>query len=530
MKNRVLAFIKQHRMIEPGDVVCAACSGGADSVCLLVMLDELRREGALSFELTACHLNHQLRGAASDADQAYVAQLCRERGIPLYSCSENITERVRKSMQNGGAALSDAERPEDFSGHQAAGLEAAGRAAREDLYRTCVEMHGADRIALAHHADDQAETVLMHMARGAGLAGMAGIHPVRGRKIRPLLCLRRSEIEAWLTSRGIAWCEDHTNAEDDYTRNRVRHHILPMVEQFVHPEAAKHIAESAEVIRLADEWIREEAKKRAALLVTGPEPDAEADIKTDSLLPHGRTGRLMVSEALLGEPEIMQRYILMYVLEKTAGTGLDFGRIHLQIMQDLLKGGVSRSADLPRGIRAVRTYEGLQVFGEIQGDPVRKPEDCGEIQGDSVRKPEDCSETVKKIGFTAEEQVICWGKYRFRCRFTDAVPEPIPEKAYTKWINCDMMNDNIAIRSRKSGDYLVLDKDGGRQSLKAWMINHKIPVEMRDQIPVLSCGHEVLWIIGGRISASARIDSGTKRILEIECEMQAEDDFERRRD
>ncbi len=193
MVSRIRAYIRENRMIEPKDRVLAGLSGGADSVCLLFVLLELRRE--LDFELFCVHVNHNLRG-----DEAFVRELCRAQGVPLVCRSCRVRERAEEEGRS---------------------LEEMGRICRYEAFGEIAGEQGCSRIAVAHHADDQAETMLFHLFRGTGIRGLSGMRPVRGKVIRPLLILESKEIREWLAERGIAWCTDSTNQSEDYTRNLI---------------------------------------------------------------------------------------------------------------------------------------------------------------------------------------------------------------------------------------------------------------------------------------------------------------------
>ena len=223
MKKKILEFIRKYQMIRPGDSVCVGFSGGADSVCLLELLYELREE--LSIRLEAVHVNHNLRGRESDGDQDFAEEFCRKRGIPLHLYSFEVKK---------------------MAGNLGCGLEEAGRQARRNAYGDCVRRLGGARIALAHHQNDLAETLLFHLSRGTSLEGMAALRPVRGQVIRPLLCVSRKEIEEELRRRGLSWRTDSSNLTDDYTRNCIRHQVIPVLEERVNRKAAAHIAAAGE--------------------------------------------------------------------------------------------------------------------------------------------------------------------------------------------------------------------------------------------------------------------------------------------
>ena len=223
MKNiikKTEQFIRKYDMIRKSDVVAAGVSGGADSVCLLFVLCALREK--LGFQIVVCHVNHCIRGKAAAADEEFVARLCRELDVPCRIFRENVELIARNRKQS---------------------TEEAGRTVRMDAFETMCLEDGGTKIATAHHREDNAETVLMNLARGTGLKGLCGIRPVNGKWIRPLLVLGKKEIEEYLRSREISWCEDATNSEDDYTRNRIRHNIMPLLTEQVNAGAARHMDE-----------------------------------------------------------------------------------------------------------------------------------------------------------------------------------------------------------------------------------------------------------------------------------------------
>ena len=221
MYQRVKTYVEKHHMLQEHDHVITGVSGGADSVCLLFMLKELEKE--MPLELTAVHIHHGLRGDSADADEKYVKALCRRLGVECLTFHENV---------------------EQYAKDQRLTLEEAGRNIRRRIFeQVCREKNGT-KIALAHHQNDNAETLLWNLSRGCGLRGLGGISPVEGENIsyiRPLLCVQRREIEAFLQENGIAYCTDETNLEDHYTRNRLRNHVIPYLEQEINPQTVQRI-------------------------------------------------------------------------------------------------------------------------------------------------------------------------------------------------------------------------------------------------------------------------------------------------
>ena len=241
LKIRMRAYVSEQGLIPPGSHVLAACSGGADSVCLLLLLKELAEE--LDIRVTAVHVNHGLRGTEADEDEAFVQDLAEKAGIPC------VVKRVDAGT---------------FREQERLSLEEAARILR---YRALEEVRAAldaDLIAAAHHLEDQAETVLLQMLRGSGLRGLSGMRPKNGCLIRPMLPFTREEILEELRDRGQSWREDQTNASDMYARNLLRNQVFPLLRQ-IRGDAARKIAETADTVREADrylagkaeEWIRQ---------------------------------------------------------------------------------------------------------------------------------------------------------------------------------------------------------------------------------------------------------------------------------
>ena len=201
--DKVRKFMEKHHMIGQGDFIAVGVSGGADSVCLLLLLCELKQEYDL--ELCAVHINHGIRREAFK-DQEFVENLCRRRKVPWITFSEDVKGIAEK---------------------QSMSLEEAGRMIRYRCFRKVLDMHGGGKIAVAHHQNDQAETMLYRMSRGTGIQGLKGMEAVRADVIRPLLCLKKEEILAYLKEKGQDWMEDASNEDNTFARNKIRNQVIP---------------------------------------------------------------------------------------------------------------------------------------------------------------------------------------------------------------------------------------------------------------------------------------------------------------
>ncbi len=467
MTGKVAEFIRRYDMIRPGDVVLIGFSGGADSVLLTELLWELAKDGG--FSVRAVHVHHNLRREEADRDAAFAEHFCSVRGIPfsLYSCPVEAVAR-KKHLS----------------------LEEAGRLERRRVFEECADACGGTKLALAHHRNDLAETMIHHLARGTSLSGLAALRPVRGRMVRPLLCLERREIEEELTRRDLRWCEDSTNASDDYTRNGIRHHVIPYLEREVNPKTVEHMAQTSLDLIEAEEYFVSETRR---LL--------------EQYCVQGKQG-LELAEPVRQEPEILQRYLVRECLELLAGKRKDLVREHLESVLSLWEKQVGKYVCLPYGVQAVRQYHGI-AFQRSEADVI--------VPSGISGNPE----TAGCGDFTAisGEGVFFWREFQIRVSFPQkhgAKFERISENKYTKCINYDKIKAGLVLRTRKSGDYLTVRKDGSRKKLKDFMIDVKIPREQRDSVLLVADGQEIVWVVGYRVSEKYRVNKETKNMIQLE--------------
>lgn len=445
MYQKVKAYIQKYRMLRMQDRVVTGVSGGPDSICLLFVLKELQKE--LDLSILAVHVHHGIRGACADADEKFVETVCREWGVEFRSVHRRVPEYAREHGQS---------------------VEEAGRNIRRAVFEEiCREWEGT-RIALAHHRDDNAETLIWNLCRGCGLRGLGGIAPVEGRYIRPLLCAGKREIESYLGKRGISYCTDETNLEDHYTRNRIRNRVIPYLEREVNARSVDHMSDTMEQMRELCAYIEGEMARYEKFCVEYPaQPALRACIR---------------SEKYEEVPPALRRYLLREVLCRLAGRRKDIEEIHEQLLEELFGKQTGRMLDLPYGMHARRCYEGIEIW-----------------RGEAAKEPEERRPVLRKRVFGRPE-----GPLRF------------PVTPYTKWFDYDIIKNTVKIRHREPGDYIVIDSRGGRQKLKQYFINNKIPQEERDRIWLAADGNEILWIIGGRQSQAYQVSDRTRRILEIE--------------
>jgi len=445
-------YIQENKMLKKGDRIAVGVSGGPDSVCLLFVLKEIAAEyGAVLF---AVHVGHGIRGKEAEDDAAFVKNCCGKWNIPFRFYGFDVPKTAKDEKMT---------------------VEEAGREVRRRAFLKCMNDDRCTKLALAHQADDVAETMLLNLSRGTGLAGLASLRPVRGNVIRPLLGTTRKEIEAFLERNGIGYRTDSSNGEDAYARNRIRHHILPYLNTEINSAASEHFAETADRVREALSFIGEEAGKRRKQYVRKK-----------------KNGILLDAGLFRNESKMMQTEIVRLTVSELTLSLKDITREHIDAVLSLAEKQVGRQADLPYGLKAERTYEGVLI-----GRAGRMPEEKN--SGAVLEIPS--SVQVKGMRITAA--------------FAEKAPDPVPEKECTKWIDYDTIKDTLIIRTREKGDVLTVTQDGRKKSLSDWFIDEKIPREARGEMLLLADGHEIVWVLGRRLGETYKIKPETKHILKL---------------
>ncbi len=486
---KVREYIRRYEMLEQGDRIIAGVSGGADSICLLFMLIEFVKETGCS--VVAAHVHHGLRGEAADADAAYVEKVCKEQGIRCRVFREDV---------------------KSYAGKRGLTIEEAGRDVRRECFRKVMEEEYGTKVALAHHQDDNAETLIWNLCRGCGIKGLGGIAPVAGVFIRPLLCLRREEIETYLKERKIAYCVDETNLEEDYTRNRIRRHVMPYLEECVNSRSVVHMSEAMEQARMLGTYVEQEIRRYMKKSVQ-----------------YREDGRLLLDRRQFCQiPEALRSNLLHELLCHVAGRRKDIEMIHIRMLEELLEKQVGRQVNLPYGICAVRCYEGVEFFvlpEKRQESPERGP--VSSVNGSrtyrkSMKRDEDREiilagrDGAEELPWPADCQERQAGRVRWRVFDKTEDMRIFPKKPYTKWFDYDIIKNTVKIRHREPGDYITITRSGGTQKLKQYFINEKVPGEIRDRIWLAADGQHIMWIAGYRQNQMYQITDKTRRILEIE--------------
>ena len=457
-KKQVLKYIEKNQLIKGGETVIVGLSGGADSVCLLSVLKEISEE--LDFSLYAIHVHHGIRRETADRDEAFSRKLCGDMKIPYKA------EYIDVPKEAAGSGES---------------YEECARRLRYGIFSKEAKGFEKPLIAVAHHKDDQAETVLFRMIRGTGIKGLAAMLPKNGNIIRPLLCLSKSDILSFLLDNQMSYVSDETNEDPSYSRNRIRLNILPEAEKIC-DGATEHIADICEDAKRASDFI----EKCAGELVAR----AELKGKNENI-------RLFKVDMLRESEEILINTALRQVIEGMIHSLKDVTREHIESIKGLLNGYEARSIDLPKGLKVRREGNELEfTVGDVLKTEEKKPFFV-EINSDgSVILPKGQELTIS---------------------FDDAVKiGDIPQNLYTKWLDYDKISPGLCLRQRQEGDYLIIDGKGSKKSLKKYMVDEKIPKSRRDTIPVLARGHEIFWVLGYRISESCKVDEKTEHIIRFE--------------
>lgn len=454
--EKIFNVIEQYQMITPGMKVITGVSGGADSICLLYVLTQYQKR--IPFELTAVHVEHGIRGDESLEDAAFTEELCRSFGVEC----RTVSIKAEAVAQEQGLSV-----------------EEAGRMERYRIFEEIQAEINADCIAVAHNQNDQAETMLWNLVRGSGLKGLGGIRPVRDRIIRPLLFTGRAEIEEILKDAGISWRTDRTNLETDYTRNKIRLSLLPQMERELNSQAVRHMAEAAQRLQELQVYL-ERMRDQAAETCILQEADAQ----------------ILLLEPCKREDPLVVRELIRLMLERCGGLK-DVGAVHVEMLEQLMQKDCGRQQNLPGGIHAVREDGILRIY--------RKKEQTM-LQEDDIQIP--IPGTCSCNGWVIAAELLE--------NSPEIQKQIVEENKYTKWISYDTINNSVHFRTRKTGDYLVINAQGGKKKLKDYLIDQKIPVHQRERLQVFADGAHILWVPGGRISMDVKVRPETKCVLRIQ--------------
>ncbi|MDD4823223.1 MAG: tRNA lysidine(34) synthetase TilS [Bacteroidales bacterium] len=437
IRQKVANYIKEKQLMPEQGKIIVALSGGADSVALLYLLSEL------NYPLIAAHCNFHLRGAESDRDEAFVRALTCRMGIECHVISFDTKE---------------------YAATRGYSIEMAARELRYDWFEQLRRETGAAMVAVAHHSDDSVETVLLNLMRGTGIQGLTGIAPLRDAVVRPLLCLSRSEILTYLQEKGVDYVTDSTNLEDEYTRNKIRLDLLPVMRQ-TNPSVSEAILRTADNLRELADWSSQWLQKAK-----------------ESVLKEGR----MDIEELLSSP--MPRMLLYDILQEKG-----FNRSQCEQVFDALQ-GISGKVFFSKSHRLIKDREYLYIepLTDASFDAIEIAKGC-----ESVPHPLESN-----LFLTLQEKEITsqW---------------QLPKASNHVAIDAEKVKYPLVWRCWQSGDWFHPFGMKGKKKLSDYMTDKKYTLSQKERMTVLCSGQDIVWLVGERPDNRYRITEQSKKALEI---------------
>jgi len=458
-EERVPGFIREHCPPAPKSRLVVAVSGGPDSVCLLHILTRLRE--ALGIELYAAHLDHQLRGAESESDAEYVAELTQSLGIPLA-----VEKREVRAYQ----------------AQKRISLEEAAREVRYSFLAETAKAIGAGEVAIGHTRDDNIETILMHLIRGSGTRGLQGLRPrtewqgagISLTIIRPLLEISREETQGYCREHGLSPRLDSSNLSLSPLRNRIRLKLLPLLKGY-NPRIAEALLRTARLAADDLAFLEEEGARSW---------NQTAQLKEDTVI--------LDKERLLGLPPALKRQVLRLSLGKLSGSLKDIEARHIEEMMNALNKPAGRSLNLPGGLTLTIEYDRYLVGKE----PL-------------ALAPFPPLETELPLSIPGETRLPGW---QVSARITERQPTE-EDDSLSACFDFDKTGDRLSVRNRRRGDRFQPLGMSQPKKLNRFMIDAKIPRHWRERVPVVSSPEHIVWVVGYRIDDRVKVTGETRQVL-----------------
>jgi tRNA(Ile)-lysidine synthase len=462
--------------LHAGRRIGVAVSGGADSVALLHLLVEIREQ--LGIVLFVLHFNHQLRGKASRADEAFVMQLAALHGLPLFTGHENVAARSKKERAN---------------------LEDTARRSRYAFFASVAAKENLDKIAVAHTAEDQAETVLAHMLRGTGLAGLGGIHPEAGVVFRPLLHFRREELREYLRSRKQVWREDATNRDTKRMRARIRHRLLPFLEKEFSPGAVEHLCQLADLAREDDAWLESSAELRLFLSATEHQNEWRIPLRELFALPRsGGKAEDRDNPCTRRAPQAISKRLIRQLIKKVKPRSGQSSAVHVDAVLQLAERPESgKSLRLPGGVEVRRERDHLCFR------PISSPANGQAVES----KPYAIS-----VDISGGHALVPLVEHSYAVRFTviDWPPQGRETKSTGAVLDRDSLTLPLVVRNWEPGDSVRLL--GHQKSHKLSRLLNETGVSRWEKVswPVVTSGGKIAWIRGLTVAAEFAAGAATR--------------------
>lgn len=459
--DRFLETIRIHKLIEDKDGIVVGVSGGPDSICLLHLLWRLREK--LSLEVFAVHLDHQFRGVEAKQDAKYVEDICKKLGVKSFIFSYDVSE---------------------YSKEKGITFEEGGRELRYKLFDKVAKETGASKIAVAQNRNDQAETVLMRLMRGSGLEGLTAIDYKRdGRIIRPLLDITRKEIEEYCEENNLKPRIDKTNLQTIYTRNKIRLELIPYIESNFNSRIIDALWRSANLLRDDNDYLtKAAAEKLDEIILLSNKNNCSLDLKKFNMIHTS-----------------MKKRILRMVIDEVRGNLKDISLKHIEsIVKLAIDNNVGSKIDLPGHIIVELGYNSIDI-----------------------KKQEIIKEGIKKYNF--EYKLYIGETTPIEALNASIKVEKVPyyDRCYdrgdknTIFIDYSKVKGGLFIRNRKDGDRFHPLGMKGRKKVKDYFIDQKIPMEIRNKIPILCDKKGIIWIVGYRMSEDYKIDIKADKVIKI---------------
>lgn len=451
--KKILSTIQKYNMLSYGDHVLIGLSGGPDSVCLLFVLNKLK--SPFKLKISAIYFDHGLRPEEIPEEINFCQKICDTLDLNFYTQKINVKEFAEREKIN---------------------LQEAARILRYEVFDQLSLRIKANKIALGHNADDQAETVLMRLLRGAGPGGLSGIPPVRKKIIRPLIEMEKKEIENFLKENKIQYLLDSSNMKLEYMRNKIRHLLIPVIKE-ISPQATKIISKTANILREENDYINVAVTKALMRLMSR---------KTDQKV-----------ELFCNPLEVLNIVILRRALRVAIDSVRDLRGIEFDHIEDIIKliknGKPGDRIYLPKGIRAIKGYSTIIITAE-------PPQKLSTYQ---IHDPN------REI-FLKESSMIL----EIREIPIDKVNDYGNGKNLT-YMDAEKVKFPLIIRSRKEGDYFYPLGFGKRKKLQDFFVDEKVPRDERDLVPIIESEGKIVWIVGYRLDDRFKIDHNTKKCLQI---------------
>ncbi|WP_300386430.1 tRNA lysidine(34) synthetase TilS [Clostridium sp.] len=459
MIEKVKEFIIKNSLINREDKVLVALSGGPDSVCLLHCLYRLKKD--FNIKVGAAHVNHMLRGKASLEDEEYSRKLCEELGIDFYSREIDISEIAKK---------------------KGISIEMAGREARYNFFEKIKKENNYNCIAVAHNENDQAETVLMNLMRGTGIEGLCGIRAKRsGNIIRPILCLSRLEIEKYCEEKHLNPRIDKTNLENIYSRNKIRLDILPYMKENFNEDIIKTINRMSKLIQVDNDFIEKESKRKYQ----------EYCLVSDENI-------IIKKEAFYLDKAIITRIIKRAFFE-FSGVYNNFEMKHIYEVLNLSGNTTNKKIFLPNKIISENVYGDIYLKKRNVINSVECIKEALTLEKSSVNR----LSTMYGNYIINLEVINCKNNIEFS------------NNLLIKYFDYDTIEEKLEIREKVNGDRITPLGMKGSKKLKDVLIDLKVPIEERKEIPIVTFDDEIAWVVGYKVSEKFKVKKETKKILKI---------------